>query len=186
MFKKQVCLIVIIAENDWYGLIQNFDFPRGVFLPFQIVGEKPRRVFWKIQIDFFELLFITMHNKRYINNFQHYIVPLEEKENSPAGFFPPRGFSPTKWNGRKPLRVFYPKIIFSVFSSKKYFTLCVQSCESFISKQRDFNFSLGGKSENIRYQNGNVSLLDWWLRMFCSPLKNFADTSCLKRTFQAA
>ena len=44
---KQVCLIVIIAENDWYGLIQNFDFPRGVFLPFQIVGEKPRRFFLK-------------------------------------------------------------------------------------------------------------------------------------------
>ena len=29
-----------------------------------------------------------MHNKRYIKNLQHYIVPLEEKENSPAGFFP--------------------------------------------------------------------------------------------------
>ena len=146
MFKKQVCLIVIIAENDWYGLIQNFDFPRGFFLPFQIVGEKPRRVFWKIQIYFFELLFITMHNKRYIKNFQHYIVPLEEKENSPAGFFPRGVFPPQNKMGEKPCGVFYPKIIFLVFSSKKHFTLCVQSCESFISKQRDFNFSLGGKS----------------------------------------
>ena len=101
-----------------------------------------------------------MHNKRYINNFQHYIVPLEEKENSPAGFFPRGVFPPQNEMGEKPCGVFYPKIIFSVFSSKKYFTLCVQSCESFISKQRDFNFSLGGKSLNIRYQNGNVSLLD--------------------------
>ena len=126
MFKKQVCLIVIIAENDWYGLIPNFDFPRGVFLPFQIVGEKPRRVFWKIQIDFFELLFITMHNKRYIKNFQHYIVPLEEKENSPAGFFPRGVFPPQNKMGEKPCGVFYPKIIVSVFSSKKHFTLCVQ------------------------------------------------------------
>ena len=100
MFKKQVCLIVIIAENDWYGLIQNFDFPRGVFLPFQIVGEKPRRVFWKIQIDFFELLFITMHNKRYINNFQHYIVPLEEKKIPPQGFSP-AGFFPHKMKWEK-------------------------------------------------------------------------------------
>ena len=91
-----------------------------------------------------------MHNKRYIKNFQHYIVPLEEKENSPAGFSP-AGFFPHKIKWEKNLLqvvtdVFYPKIIVSVFSSKKHFTLCVQSCESFISKQRDFNFSLGEKS----------------------------------------
>ena len=87
-----------------------------------------------------------MHNKRYIKNFQHYTVPLEEKENSPAGFFPRGVFPPQNKMGEKPCGVFYPKIIFLVFSSKKHFTLCVQSCESFISKQRDFNFSLGGKS----------------------------------------
>ena len=109
MFKKQVCLIVIIAENDWYGLIPIFDFPRGVFLPFQIVGEKPCRVFWKIQIDFFELLFITMHNKKYIRNFQHYIVPLEERENSPAGFFPRGVFPPQNKMGEKPCGVFIQK-----------------------------------------------------------------------------
>ena len=30
-------LIVKLAENDWYGLIPNFDFPCRVFLQFQIV-----------------------------------------------------------------------------------------------------------------------------------------------------
>ena len=85
MFKKQVCLIVIIAEIDWYGLIPNFDFPRGIFLQFQIVGEKPHRVFLKIQIDFFELLFITMQNKRYIKNFRG-------KKKIPPQGFPPTGF----------------------------------------------------------------------------------------------
>ena len=67
-----------------------------------------------------------MHNKRYIKNFQHYIVPLEEKENSPAGFFPRGVFPPQNKMGEKPCEVFYPKIIVSVFSSKKHFTLCVQ------------------------------------------------------------
>ena len=43
MFKKLVCLIVISAENDWYGLIPNFEFTRRVFLPFQIIGGKTRR-----------------------------------------------------------------------------------------------------------------------------------------------
>ena len=40
-------MIVIIAENDSYGLIQNFDSPRGGFLPFQIVGEDPAGFFEK-------------------------------------------------------------------------------------------------------------------------------------------
>ena len=53
-----------------------------------------------------------MHNKRYIKNFQHYIVPLEEKENSPAGFFPRGVFPPQNKMGEKPCGVFYPKIIF--------------------------------------------------------------------------
>ena len=50
-----------------------------------------------------------MHNKRYIKNFQHYIVPLEEKENSPAGFFP-AGFFPdkTKWE-KNPVGFFIQK-----------------------------------------------------------------------------
>ena len=142
MFKKQVCLIVFIAENDWYGFIQNFDFPRGVFLPFQIVGEKPRRVFWKIQIDFFELLFITMHNKRYIKNFQHYIVPLEEKENSPAGFFPRGVFPPQNKMGEKPCGVFYPKIIFLA--------------------QRSILHSVF-KVVRVLYQNSEIfQFLPWW------------------------
>ena len=112
MFKKQAWLIVIIAENDWYGLISNFDFPRGFFLPFQIVGEKTCRVFWKIQIDFFELFFITMQNKRYIKNVQHYIVPLEEKENSPQGFSPAGVFPhKIKWE-KNPAGFFIQKLYF--------------------------------------------------------------------------
>ena len=31
----------MIAENDLYGLIPNFDPPHWGFLPFQIVGENP-------------------------------------------------------------------------------------------------------------------------------------------------
>ena len=53
-----------------------------------------------------------MHNERYIKNFQHYIVPLEEKENSPAGFFPRGVFPPQNKMGEKPCGFFYPKIIF--------------------------------------------------------------------------
>ena len=81
-----------------------------------------------------------MHNKRYIKNLQHYIVPLEEKENSPAGFFPRGVFPPQNKMGEKPCGVFYPKIIFSVFGSKKHFTLCVSSCESFYIKTERFQF----------------------------------------------
>ena len=53
---KQVCLIIIIAENDWYGLIPNFDIPRGFFLPFQIVGENPAGYFSKIKSYIFNCI----------------------------------------------------------------------------------------------------------------------------------
>ena len=58
------------------------------------------------------------------------------KRKFPRRGFPLPGFPPQNKMGEKPCGFFYPKIIFSVFSSKKHFTLCVQSCESFISKQR--------------------------------------------------
>ena len=46
-------MIVIIEENDWYGLIPNFDFPRRVFLHF---------ILWRknLQVFFIELLYKTI------------------------------------------------------------------------------------------------------------------------------
>ena len=65
-----------------------------------------------------------------------------KKEIPTAGFFPRGVFPPQNKMGENPRRVFYPKIILSYFSSNKHYTLCVQSSEWFLSKKRDFNFSL--------------------------------------------
>ena len=84
-----------------------------VFSPMLDCGGTTRQVFfWKIQIDFFEIFFSTMQNKRFIKNFQHYIEPLKEKENSPTGFSPAGCFlHKTKWEKNPAQR----SILHSVF-----------------------------------------------------------------------
>ena len=90
-------------------------------------GITPQFFFLKIQIDFFEIFFITMQNKRFIKNFQHYIEPLKEKENPPHRFFPRGVFPPQNKMGEKPC-------------SKKHFTLCVQNYEG-LYQNREISIS---------------------------------------------
>ena len=99
--KKWVSLIVIVAENEYWSLFPNINFPRGVFLPFQIVGEKPRRVFWKFKVSSFWKLSFQKHFWSDKESVYHHCVPLKQKKNPPAGFFPPRGFSPILDSGGK-------------------------------------------------------------------------------------
>ena len=54
-----------------------------------------------------------MQNKRYIKNFQHYNRPLEEKENSPAGFFPNK----IKWE-KNPAGFFIQKQYFQFLAQR--------------------------------------------------------------------
>ena len=109
-------MIVIISENDWYGFIPTFNFPCGVFLPFQIVGEKPRRLFFK-KIKRFVFNCIALQNNieaelKFFSSFEAFkqnnkkMRGKTRKIIKKCGGKPPRGFPPQNEMGEKPCGVF--------------------------------------------------------------------------------
>ena len=88
-----MCLIVIIAKKDWYGLIPKFDFPHGVFSHFRLWRENPAGFFEKIKSYIFNCISLQNNIEAELK-FSHHLKPLKQIKNLRG--FPPPGFTPTK------------------------------------------------------------------------------------------